>query len=68
MAKIRISDVNKKHIRIVCFLVVSAGLAYVLSIVTAKPEAIYLTPIINYILYAIKTELDKEGYIEVLRK
>ena len=68
MAKIRLSDVHKKHIRIICFLVVSAVLAYLLSIVTGKPEAIYLTPIINYVLYVLKTEMDKEGYIEALKK
>ena len=68
MAKVKVSDVNKKHLRVIGYLVVSAVLAYGLSILVNKPEAVYLTPIINYILYFVKQELNKEGYIEVLRK
>ena len=65
MTKITISDVNKKHIRIICFLAVSGLLGYGLSLLANKPELVIIaTPVINYILYAIKTELDKEGYIQ----
>lgn len=66
--KIRISDVNKKHLRIIGYLAVSAALAYVLSIVADKPSAVYLAPVINYVLYAIQNELKGEGYIKVLKK
>jgi len=48
---------------------ISAGLAYVLSALTGKPEAVYLTPVINYLIYIIKMEvLDKEGVVEALKK
>lgn len=66
--KIQISDVTKKHLRIIGYLVVSAILAYVLSVIVNRPEAVYLAPVINYIIYAIKRELDKEGYIQALKK
>lgn len=66
--KITLSDVFKKQLRIVAYLVVSALLSYLLSLITNKPEAVYATPIINYILYTIVEELKKEGYIQALRK
>lgn len=65
--KITLSDVNKKHLKIVGYLAVSSGLAYLLSILVNKPEAIYLTPVINYVLYFIAEELKKEGYIQVIK-
>ena len=67
LKKITLSDVNKKHLRIIGFLAVSAVLAYVLSLIAGKPELVYLAPVINYVLYALKNELDKEGYVEVIR-
>lgn len=66
--KITLSEVTKKHLKITAYLVLSSVLAYVVSVMTDTPEAIYLTPIINYILYAIKTELDEEGYMQILKK
>lgn len=66
--KITISEVNKKHLRIVCFLAISSALAYLLSAISNKPEAIYLAPVINYLIYAVKNELDGTGYREVLKK
>ena len=65
--KITISDVLKKQIRIVIYLIVSAILAWALSLITNKPEAVYATPVINYILYTIVEELKKEGYIQALK-
>jgi hypothetical protein len=63
-----LSEVYKKHLKIIAYLVVSAVLAYILSLIANKPEVIYLTPVINYVLYVIKTEvLDKEGIIQALR-
>ena len=68
MAKrISLSDVNKKHIKVIAYLAVSAASAYVLSVLSNKPEAIYLAPLINYLIYAIRVELKKEGYIKVLK-
>jgi len=67
MAKITLSEVNKKHLKIIGFLTVSAVLAYVLSLLADKPELVYLAPLINYVLYFLKLELDKEGYVQVIR-
>lgn len=63
-----INDVLKKHLKIVGYLMASAGLGYVLSIIIARPEAIYFTPVINYILYALEQELKNEGFIKVLKQ
>lgn len=65
--KIKISDVLKKHLRIIGYLAISAALAYGLSLLVDRPEAVYLSPVINYILYAIEKELKNEGYIKALR-
>jgi len=67
MTKITLSEVNKKHLRIIAYLAVSGGLAYILSLITNRPEAVYATPVINYILYSIVEELKKEGYIQAIR-
>ena len=67
MTKITLSEVNKKHLRIIIYLVVSGGLAYILSLITNSPEAVYTTPVINYILYSIVEELKKEGYIQAIK-
>lgn len=67
MKKITLSEVFKKHLRIIGYLSVSAVLAYILSLLTAIPEAIYLTPVINYVMYAITEELKKEGFVNALK-
>jgi len=66
--KITLSDVTKKHLKIIAYLIVSAVLAYALSVLADRPELVYIAPIINYILYAIKNELDKEGYIRAIKE
>ena len=66
--KITLSEVVKKHMRIVVYLVVSGVLAYLLSLLVDKPEAVYAAPVINYILYAIAEELKKEGFRQALVK
>jgi hypothetical protein len=67
MTKITLSDAFKKDLRIVGYLVASGVLAYILSLITKRPEGIYATPIINFILYRIIEELKGEGYIEAIR-
>ena len=65
--KIVLSDVLKKHLKIIGYLAVSAALAYVLSLLVNKPEAVYLAPVINYVLYAIEKELKNEGVVKALK-
>lgn len=68
MAKITISDVAKKDLTLVSYLVFSGGLGYVLATYVAKDPALtaIFAPAINYILYRIKKEIDKEGYVKAL--
>jgi hypothetical protein len=66
--RIQLSDVARKHIRILGYLVASSVLAYILSVVTGRPESIYAAPVINYLLYAVKRELDKEGVVAAIKK
>jgi hypothetical protein len=65
--KITISEVNKKHLKIIGYLVGSWGLAYVLSLCLADPKLLGLAPAINYLVWIIETELKKEGYREALK-
>jgi len=65
---ITLNEVVRKHIKITLYLAVSAGLAYIIAVLTDKPEAVYLTPIINYLIFALKQELDREGYFQALRQ
>jgi hypothetical protein len=67
MTKITLSEVFKKQLRIIGYLVVSALLAWILSLITERPEAVYATPVINYILYTLAEELKKEGFIQAIR-
>ena len=67
MARLKVSDVHKKHLRIIGYLVVSIVLGYLLSLVAGNPRAIYFTPLINYVLYATQLELKKEGYRQALK-
>ena len=64
--KINISDVNKKHLRILSYLLISGVLGWVLAVYVVGNEALVavFAPTINYVLYAVKNELDKEGYLE----
>ena len=66
--KITLSEVTKKHIRVIAFLVVSAVLAYTLSLITDKPEALYFAPLINYLIFAVEKELAKDGYIRAIKE
>ena len=67
--KIVLSDLLKKQIKIVVYLLVSGGLGYILALLVDKPElAIIFAPAINYILYVLKNELDKSGFIQLLKK
>lgn len=69
MAKITIPSVLKKHVTIVTYLLVSGGLGYVLATYVANDPAlsVLFAPAINYVLYAVKKELDKEGVIQALK-
>jgi len=69
MAKIIFSDVLRKHLTIVSYLLVSGVLGWVLAVHVVGTEALVaiFAPAINYIIYSVKKELDNEGVIEAFR-
>jgi hypothetical protein len=70
MKRITISDVNKKYLKIIGYLLVSGVLGYVLATYVVGNEALtgIFAPAINFVIYIIKLELGKEGYNEALKK
>ena len=69
MTKITLSDVNKKRLRILIYLITSGVLAWILSTyIVGNPSLVLVfQPAINFIEYSIVEELKQEGYIQVLR-
>jgi hypothetical protein len=66
--KLTISDVNKKHLKIIAYLLGSWGLAYLLSLCLKDPRYVGLAPALNYVAWVIETELKNEGYRKALLK
>ncbi len=68
--KLQLSDVLKKHLRVVGFLLASGALGFTLAEYVMKNPvlAVLLAPAINYVLYVIVVELKKEGIVEYLRQ
>ena len=69
MAKLKLSDVNKKHAKLISYLTLSGGLGYVLATYVAKDTALtaIFAPAINYCLYALEKEVTNSGYREALK-
>ena len=69
MKKLTLSDVNKKQLRILAYLVGSGLLGYVLATYIAKDEMLTMVfaPALNWLAYTIGEELKKEGYAQVIR-
>jgi len=67
--QITLSDVFKKDLKLFGYLVISGGLGYVLSAYVANDPmlTVVVAPAINYVLYRISKELEKEGYIKALK-
>lgn len=68
--KITLSEVNKKRLRILGYLVSSGFLGWVLNtyVVTSEALAYILGPALNFVIYSIVEELKGEGYARVLKK
>lgn len=68
--KITLPEVLKKHLTIVLYLLVSGVLGWVLAVYIVSNEAlaIVFAPAINYVIYVLKKELDKEGVVQALKK
>lgn len=67
MAKLTISDVNKKHLKIIGYLVATWAVGLLATYLTGDERLLGLVPATNYILYAIEIEKKKEGYREALK-
>ena len=66
--KITLSEVNKKRVRIVGYLLTSGVLGWVLAKLAGNPELVgVFAPAINFILYSIDQEVKNEGYIKALK-
>jgi len=68
--KIKLSDVVKKYLKVITYLIISGGLGYISAKYVVKNEALTLifAPAINMVLLILKTEIDKEGVIKALGK
>ena len=69
MAKLNLSDIAKKHLKILAYLLVSGVHGWVLASVVANEPALVavFAPTINYAIYFLEKELKQEGYLEALR-
>ena len=67
MKKITISDVNKKHLRIIAYLVGTWAVGLVVAYLAKDERLIGLIPVANYIIYALELEKNKSGYREALK-
>jgi len=65
---ITLSDVLKKDLRVVAFLVSSWAIGLALVYFTNNEKLLGLIPVANYIIFRIEQELSNEGYREALKK
>ncbi len=68
-SRITLSEVFKKDLKLVAYLLSSGILGYLLATYVAKDPMLtaVFAPAINYVLYRITKELEEEGYREALR-
>jgi len=62
--KIKISDVNKKHLKVIAYLVGSWVISLGLFYIVGDPRLIGLAPVLNFIAVLLQKELAGEGYIK----
>ena len=67
--KLTLSDVFKKDLKLVGYLLASGVLGYVLAnyVVNDPALTVVFAPAVNYVLYRVTKELEKEGYREALK-
>ena len=68
--KIILSDVVKKYLKVGIYLLISGVLGYVSAVYIAKDQnlTVIFTPVINFILLVLKTEIDSQGVIKAVEK
>ena len=67
--KITVSDVFKKDLQLVAYLLSSGVLGYLLATYVAKDPAltVIFAPAVNYILFRLAKEIEGSGYREALK-
>jgi hypothetical protein len=67
--KIVLSDVYKKDLRVIAFLIIFGGVT-VLSDIFLKTGymSVLFGAVANYVVYRVQQELNKEGYTQALKK
>lgn len=69
MKRIQLSDVMKKDLKVVGFLLANGLGVFVAQKLEANLElSLIVGAAINYVLFRINQELDKTGYIKALKK
>jgi len=66
MKKIQLSDVLKKDLRIISFLLGTWAIGLIIVYFTKDEALLGLIPILNYLAYRIEQELKDEGYYRAL--
>jgi len=68
--KIVLNEVFKKYLKVIGYLLLSGVLGYILATYVANDPAAtaIFAPAINFVIYIIKQELDKEGIYKALKK
>ena len=66
MKKIQLSDVLKKDLRIISFLLGTWAIGLIIVYFTKDEALLGLIPILNYLAYRIEQELKDEGYYKAL--
>jgi len=67
--EISLSDVNKKRLKLLAYLVSSGLLSWLLQefVVNNPSLNLILGPAINFLLYSIIEELKNEGYVKAIK-
>lgn len=65
--KITLSDVIKRHLKLISYLLVSGLLAWILAKIAGRPELVTIfAPAINYALKTLEDEIKGEGVVKAL--
>jgi hypothetical protein len=67
--EIKLSDVFKKDLKLVCYLLASGVLGWLLATYVAKDPVLVavFAPAINYLLVRLTKEVENQGYREALK-
>ena len=62
LKNIQISEVTKKHLKVIAYLLGSWAVSLALVEIANDPKLIGLAPVLNFIAVLIEKELKAEGY------